>query len=56
MLSGKFKTRPDAEEVIVEVTEDVSLPVCVSAKTFELERTLGERVKELFIILLKPIL
>ena len=42
MLSGKLETCPDAEEVVVEVTEDVSLPVCIGAKTLELERTLSE--------------
>jgi hypothetical protein len=42
VLPGKLETLPNAEEVIVEIAEDVGLPVCIGTETFELERGLGE--------------
>ena len=39
VLAWQLKTFPDVQKAVVDVTEDVHLPACVSAKTLKLERT-----------------
>ena len=42
VLLWEFKTLPNPHEVVVDVTEDTHLPMCISAQAFELVQAGGE--------------
>jgi hypothetical protein len=54
VFGWQLEALPNAQKVVVDITEDISLLACISVKTLELVQTGGEWRDNCEVTLLKP--